>query len=246
MNTIKINTIQRKFHNMNGYLDNFEQQISTLNSVYYELLAPIEKQVTLKDWWVFGGGTALSMFHFQHRKSFDIDIFITEAQLFDFLNPKWYIDETKLFDSNEYRFDGLNNHIQLKTKDDIKVDFLLNEAIINKPIKNEILKIDYKLFYESVEDIIAKKIRWRKQDNLTRDIFDIAMSISFDNKIIENLVFSKFISLHDLEILYSSLDKLNEAKYILELKKIEPQTKEFEKIALNGKDIIQEAIKIYK
>ena len=109
---------------MSGYLNNFEQQISTLNSVYYELLAPIEKQSTLKNWWVFGGGTALAMFHFNHRKSFDIDIFITESQLFDFLNPKWYIDETNLFDSNEYRFDGINHHIQLKTKDDIKVDFL--------------------------------------------------------------------------------------------------------------------------
>ena len=101
---------------MSGYLNNFEQQISTLNSVYYELLAPIEKQSTLKNWWVFGGGTALAMFHFNHRKSFDIDIFITESQLFDFLNPKWYIDETNLFDSNEYRFDGINHHVQLKTK----------------------------------------------------------------------------------------------------------------------------------
>ncbi|WP_266096195.1 hypothetical protein [Aliarcobacter cryaerophilus] len=34
---------------MSGYLNNFEQQISTLNSVYYELLAPIEKQSTLKN-----------------------------------------------------------------------------------------------------------------------------------------------------------------------------------------------------
>ena len=36
--------MQRRFRNMSGYLNNFEQQISTLNSVYYELLAPIEKQ----------------------------------------------------------------------------------------------------------------------------------------------------------------------------------------------------------
>lgn len=59
--------MQRRFQNMSGYLNNFEQQISTLNSVYYELLAPIEKQSTLKNWWVFGGGTALAMFHFNHR-----------------------------------------------------------------------------------------------------------------------------------------------------------------------------------
>ncbi|WP_419764864.1 MAG: nucleotidyl transferase AbiEii/AbiGii toxin family protein [Arcobacter sp.] len=197
---------------MNGYLNNFEQQINTLNSVYYELLAPIEKQSSIKNWWVFGGGTALAMFHFNHRKSFDIDIFITESQLFDFLNPKWYIDETKIFDNNEYRFDGMTHHIQLKTKDDIKVDFLLNESIINKPIKNTILDMDYELFYESIEDIIAKKIKYRKQDNLTRDIFDIAMAISFDKSIIERLIFSRFIIFDDLEVLNRSLNKLDEKK----------------------------------
>lgn len=62
-------------------------------------------------------------------------------------------------------------------------------------------------------------------------------------KIIENLVFSRFISLDDLDILNSSLDRLDEKKYILELEKIEPQTKEFENIALNAKNIIQKSIK---
>ncbi|PRM94737.1 hypothetical protein [Aliarcobacter cryaerophilus] len=119
---------------------------------------------------------------------------------------------------------------------------MLNEAIINKPIKNKILDLNYELFYESIEDIIAKKIKYRKQDNLTRDIFDIAMAIFFDKEIIKNLVFSRFISFDDLEILNSSLDRLDEKKYILELEKIEPQTKEFENIALNSKNIIQKNI----
>lgn len=69
------------------------------------------------------------------------------------------------------------------------------------------------------------------------------MAIFFDKKIIENLVFSRFISLDDLDILNSSLDRLDEKKYILELEKIEPQTKEFENIALNAKNIIQKSIK---
>lgn len=211
---------------MNGYLKNFKIQIDTLNSVYYKLLKPIENQSTIKNWWVFGGGTALSMFHFNHRKSFDIDIFITESQLFDFLNPKWYIDETTLFDSSNYRFDGISNHIQLKTKDEIKVDFLLNEAIIKPPIKNEILDIGYELYYESIEDIIAKKVKWRKEDNLTRDIFDLAVAISKDSDILQNLLYSRFISFDNLEI-----------------EKIEPQTKQYETIAQNAKIIIQKNIK---
>jgi hypothetical protein len=68
---------------MSGYLKNFEKQIDALSKVYYELIHDIENKVSLENWWVFGGGTALAMFHFNHRKSFDIDIFVTEAQVFD-------------------------------------------------------------------------------------------------------------------------------------------------------------------
>ena len=228
---------------MNGYLKNFKVQIDTLNSVYNELLKPIEEQVGIKDWWVFGGGTALAMFHFNHRKSFDIDIFITESQVFDFLNPKWYIDETTLFDNSNYRFDGISNHIQLKTKDEIKVDFLLNEAIIKAPIKNKTLDINYNLYYESIEDIIVKKVKWRKEDNLTRDIFDLAVAISKDKDILHNLVYSRFITFDDLETLNTSLSSLDLNKYGLEIERIEPQTKEYETIAKNARYIIQENIK---
>ncbi|MGE4397676.1 MAG: nucleotidyl transferase AbiEii/AbiGii toxin family protein [Sulfurimonas sp.] len=228
---------------MSGYLKNFKIQIETLNKVYYELIQGIENQVSLGNWWVFGGGTALAMFHFNHRKSFDIDIFITEAQVFDFLNPKWYIDETALFDQNEYRFDGMKNHVQLKTKDDIKVDFLLNEAIINKPILNTIIPLDFKLYYESIEDIIAKKVKWRKEDNLTRDIFDLAVAISKNDDILKDLIESRFISYDDLDKLNESLNSLNQDIYNLELEKIEPQGKEYLEIAKRAKDIIQMNIK---
>ena len=161
---------------MSGYLNNFEQQINTLNSVYYELLAPIEKQSTLKNWWVFGGGTALAMFHFNHRKSFDIDIFVTESQLFDFLNPKWYIDETNLFDSNEYRFDGINHHVQLKTKDDIKVDFLLNESIINNSISDQ--RLHYTL--DDLYNIFSKPTTDKKYQYAITTIFN---EVNYDDVI---------------------------------------------------------------
>jgi len=228
---------------MNGYLKNFKEQIDTLNDVYHELIKPIEEKSILKNWWVFGGGTALSIFHFNHRRSFDIDIFVTEAQLFDFLNPKWFIDETTLFNDKDYRFDGSNHHLALKTKDDIKVDFLLNEVVINTPIKNTILDLDFDLHYESVEDIIAKKVKWRKEDNLARDIFDLAVALTKDRNILQSLLNSRFISFDDLEKLTNALDNLNTTQYKIEIDKIEPQTDEYMKIAMKGKDIIQASIK---
>ncbi|MDD3834368.1 MAG: nucleotidyl transferase AbiEii/AbiGii toxin family protein [Sulfurimonas sp.] len=223
---------------MNGFLKNFDVQIETLNRVYFELLQPIEMHSSIKNWWVFGGGTALSMFHFGHRKSFDIDIFITESQLFDFLNPKWYIDETALFDKSDYRFDGLNHHIALKTKDEIKVDFILNESIIKPPIKNTVLDLSYDLYYESVEDIIAKKVKWRKEDNLTRDIFDLSVAITKDESILQNLLYSRFITFDDLKKLYNSLEKLDIVRYNLEIKLIEPQNEHYAFLAKEAREII--------
>ena len=54
---------------MSGYLKNFKPQIDTLTSIYHELIKDIEEKVTLDTWWVFGGGTALSIFYFNHRTS---------------------------------------------------------------------------------------------------------------------------------------------------------------------------------
>ncbi len=227
---------------MNGYLKNFEEQINTLNKVYHELIHPISNQSYLEKWWVFGGGTALSIFHFQHRISFDIDIFVTESQVFDFLHPKWFIDESVVFDHHNYRFDALNSHLQLKTTNAIKVDFLLSESIINPPILNTTLDLDYDLYYESIEDIIAKKIRWRKEDNLTRDIFDIGVALFYDKDIFQNLIDSRYISHDELQLLNQSLQKLNSEKYHIEISKIQPQSKEHQEIANNAKKIIESAV----
>ena len=226
---------------MNGYLKNFKPQIEALNSVYLELIKDIEDKVELKNWWAFGGGTALSIFHFQHRKSFDIDIFISEAQVFDFLDSKWYIDDTNAFSTTDYRFDGFTKHLKLKTNKNIKVDFLLNEALINKPIKNTLIDLEYELYYESVEDIIAKKVKYRKEDNLTRDIFDLAVAISKDRDILQNLLYSRFITTDDLEKLNSSLDTLDQNIYRTELEKIEPED-EYIAISLDAQSIIQNNI----
>jgi len=228
---------------MNGYLNKFDIQIDTLSHVYYELIKDIEEKSSLKDWWVFGGGTALSIFYFDHRKSFDIDIFITEIQVFDFLDPKWFIDESEFFDSSVYRFDQANKHLKLKTKDGIKVDFLLNERVINRPLKDTVLNLGFELYYESIEDIISKKIKFRKEDNLARDIFDLAVAIENDSQILNNLKLLKAISAKDLIILKKSLEKLDEKVYKLEIEKIEP-SKKYIDTASNAKEIILKNIEI--
>ena len=136
----------------------------------------------------------------------------------------------------------MNHHIALKTKDEIKVDFILNESIIKPPIKNTVLDLNYDLYYESVEDIIAKKVKWRKEDNLTRDIFDLAVAITKDESILQNLLYSRFITFDDLKKLYSSLEKLDRVRYNLEIKLIEPQNEHYALLAKEAKDIILRSI----
>jgi len=111
------------------------------------------------------------------------------------------------------------------------------------PIKNTILDLEFDLYYESVEDIIAKKVKWRKEDNLARDIFDLAVALTKDENILQSLINSKFISYEDLEKLSNALDDLNMTQYKLEIDKIEPQSDEYMQIALDGKDIIQNDIR---
>ncbi len=64
--------------------NNFQTQIKALEQFY-----PIIKNAlnlglnpsSIK----FGGGTALSMYYFQHRLIFDIDLFVNDAQYLGFL-----------------------------------------------------------------------------------------------------------------------------------------------------------------
>lgn len=55
------------------------------------------------------------------------------------------------------------------------------------------------VYVESIEDIIAKKIVYRRNDNLTRDIIDIAIAIKVQDSILQNMLESGLINKQDLK-----------------------------------------------
>ena len=55
-------------------LQHFKPQIEALEFLQKHILSKIPKE--FKNYYAFGGGTALSLCYFQHRLSFDIDIFV--------------------------------------------------------------------------------------------------------------------------------------------------------------------------
>ena len=90
---------------------------------------------------------------------------------------------------------------------------------------------------------MAKKIVFRKKDNKARDIFDIAVAISKDEKIIDSLLKNKRITQEDLQILLNALETINIEKYNITIELVEP-IDEYITLAKMAPNFIIEHIKI--
>lgn len=190
----------------------------------------------------FGGGTALAMYYFQHRLSFDIDLFLADQQFLSFYSPKLWIDSYTSFNDSEY-IDTFN-HIGVITSNDIKIDILVDPNTSEKYVDNSKKIFPFDIHIETIEDIISKKIVFRKKDNKTRDIFDIAISIVKDDNLISRLLSSGKIEQKDLVELYEALSSLNINKYNSQIEIIEPLP-EYNKIANNAPTIILEKLESF-
>lgn len=86
---------------------------------------------------------------------------------------------------------------------------------------------------------MLKKIVYRRNDNLTRDIIDIAIAIKLKDGILENMLSSGLINGLDLKELNTSLEKLNMTTFLEEIEIVAP----FEKYindAKNAPEIIKQ------
>ena len=94
--------------------------------------------------------------------------------------------------------------MDLGAKAEILVDSSSNSLLIDT--SKDIFSFDIRV--ESIEDILAKKIVFRKKDNKARNIFDIAVAISNDNNIIDNLLSNEKITQEDLGIFLNALENI--------------------------------------
>lgn len=188
----------------------------------------------------FGGGTALAIYYYQHRLSFDIDLFVTDMQVLNYLSPKHWIDETNKFNSSSYI--DLSHHIRvLEKKNNIKIDVLVSQSSTSSYLVDDSKKLFNETIYvESIEDIIAKKIIYRRNDNLTRDIIDIAISIKHKENFLETMLASRLINKEDLEELYGSLLRLDKQTFDEELEIVVP-FENYLNDAKNAPEIIKQA-----
>lgn len=174
----------------------------------------------------FGGGTALAIYYFQHRLSFDIDLFVSDIQYLDYIRPKMWIEESNSFQNIEYI--DQHNHVGLITKNGIKVDILVDSNSSNFSIDTSKKLVDFDLYIEDITDIIAKKITFRKKDNKTRDIIDIAICLKSNPNLFNELIELEKVTKDDLKILKESLLQLNKNRYLSQLNIVKPFEKYIE------------------
>lgn len=190
----------------------------------------------------FGGGTALAIYYFQHRLSFDIDLFVTDVQLMNYLSPKHWLEETNAFNGGAYI--DLANHIRvLYRENNIKIDVLVAQDFTGSCLVDDSKELFSETVYvESIEDIIAKKIVYRRNDNLTRDIIDIAISIEYADNVLKRLFDLEVITLDDVSELHQSLLNLDTKLFKEELMIVKPFEK-YMNVSLNAPQIIMSECK---
>lgn len=218
--------------------EHYSEQIHALNSFIKDVyrFLPNHDNSLIR----FGGGTALAIYYFQHRLSFDIDLFVTDVQILNYLSPKHWIDETNNFNTSKYI--DLSNHIRvLEKKNNIKVDVLVTQDSSSEYLIDDSKAIfNSDIYVESIEDIIAKKIVYRRNDNLTRDIIDIAISINHAGNVLEKLFVAEKITKEDIQDLYNSIRQLDRKTFDEEIEIVAPFEKYIDD-AKNAPEIISEA-----
>jgi len=120
--------------------------------------------------WSLGGGTVL-MFHYAHRKSKDIDIFIPDPQFLGYINPR--IGGRGEDITSEYK--DTADYVKLFLPEG-EIDFVASSTLTKNPFEeHEVLGRN--ILLETPIEIVAKKI-WHRGDRATpRDLLDLAIVI---------------------------------------------------------------------
>lgn len=120
--------------------------------------------------WSLGGGTVL-MFHYAHRLSKDIDIFIPDPQFLAYINPRTGGRGEDI--TSEYK--DASEYVKLFLPEG-EIDFVASSTLTNNPFEeHEVLGRN--ILLETPIEIVAKKL-WHRGDRATpRDLLDLAMVV---------------------------------------------------------------------
>lgn len=168
-----------------------------------------------------GGGTALSAYYWEHRYSTDIDIFINNANTLNDIRTYF----ASLHVNYDIRFPG--HYVEIHLSSTEKIQFFETSPRTKAPCMCMDLWGFKNVYIESVEEILAKKIRFRGDKGNTRDIFDIALGVDKHPSFIAESLQWKAFSHEHLDGFKKALKSIVSSKdlmqiYAMEIALIDP------------------------
>jgi len=159
----------------------------------YSLFSEIENKGITIPRWSLGGGTVL-MFHYNHRMSKDIDIFLPDPQFLGYVNPRLSEEAESL--TSEYI--EAEHHIKLYFEEG-EIDFIATAPLTKNPFYQYPV-LGKSILLEKPLEIVAKKMWHRGEMATARDLFDLALVIE---KIPDEFEASKAIFLKNAQVFIS-------------------------------------------
>lgn len=136
----------------------------------FALMNEVKVHGGVEPFWTFGGGTVL-MLRYDHRLSFDIDLFVPDPQYLGFMTPRLSaVAEAITGDYVEQA-----NYVRL-VLDAGEIDVVAAVNLTDEPFELwEIMGRQVRV--ETAAEIVAKKLYHRGYSGQARDLFDLAAVI---------------------------------------------------------------------
>ncbi|SNZ15528.1 nucleotidyl transferase AbiEii/AbiGii toxin family protein [Hydrogenobacter hydrogenophilus] len=140
-------------------LRKYKEEIVPFQNMLFSALAPLEDNIYLT------GGTALARFYYEHRISEDLDFFTTHATLKDILPSVLSILEKEGFNVEV-------EHVSVSFAR-LFVNGYKLELIVEPNHYGELIKTDYGIYVNNLEDIGANKISAWEDRAEWKDLIDL-------------------------------------------------------------------------
>ncbi|MBK1836353.1 nucleotidyl transferase AbiEii/AbiGii toxin family protein [Azospirillum sp. YIM B02556] len=125
--------------------------------------------------WSFGGGTALAV-QYDHRVSYDIDIFVRDSDVLRDLTPARNATTRALLAGRGFEYPG--NYLKLNLEGG-EIDFIVAGRRTETPTRPWIFDGE-EILIETPWEIAIKKIFYRPSSFKIRDLFDLAAVLERD------------------------------------------------------------------
>ncbi|MEV9594034.1 nucleotidyl transferase AbiEii/AbiGii toxin family protein [Aliarcobacter butzleri] len=172
--------------------------------------------------WSFGGGTALSVLYYNHRMSYDIDIFSEDFSGITSLieNQKEIAANLGISTSQIQASPSGITFIISQEKHQLKLDFLYSQPLTRTPYVTKNILGQENIKVQTAFEIIAKKLKYRYILTI-RDFVDFAYAENKD-KIISKIKDSGILDIERFIDVWRQFDSISEEDFNLELQYLNP------------------------